>query len=126
MLAAQHRFSVTTLQQAPAHKCAQHAPAHGASARGPQRPRRWLGPGRRSRRSLLHREEINKLIGKVKKKGYALVPIDLHFLKGRMQLEIGLAKGQKDHDERGVLKEPEGQRDAAQATMKAVRGKGDE
>ena len=76
----------------------------------------------RSRRCLLHREEINKLIGKVKEKGYTLVPINFHFSKGRVKLEIGLAKGKKDHDKRSTIKDREGQRDAAQAMKKAVRG----
>jgi SsrA-binding protein len=75
----------------------------------------------RMRRCLLHREEINKLIGKVKEKGYTLIPINLHFSKGRVKLEIGLAKGKKDHDKRATLKEREGQRDAADAMKKATR-----
>jgi SsrA-binding protein len=73
------------------------------------------------RRCLLHREEINKLIGKVKEKGYTLIPINLHFSKGRVKLEIGLAKGKKDHDKRATIKEREGQRDAADAMKKAAR-----
>jgi len=80
----------------------------------------------RMRRCLLHREEINKLIGKVKERGYTLVPINLHFSKGRVKLDIGLAKGKKDHDKRDVLKEKEGQRDAQAAMKKAMRGKGGE
>ncbi len=75
----------------------------------------------RMRRCLLHREEINKLIGKVKEKGYTLIPINLHFSKGRVKLEIGLAKGKKDHDKRATIKEREGQRDAADAMKKAAR-----
>lgn len=80
----------------------------------------------RMRRCLLHREEINKLIGKVKEKGYTLIPINLHFSKGRVKLEIGLAKGKKDHDKRATIKEREGKQDAAQAMKKAVRTRGDE
>ena len=49
----------------------------------------------RTRRLLLHRREIMKLIGKVERAGYALVPLDLHFTRGRIKLEIGLAKGKK-------------------------------
>jgi SsrA-binding protein len=73
------------------------------------------------RRCLLHREEINKLIGKVKEKGYTLIPINLHFSKGRVKLEIGLAKGKKDHDKRAAIKDRENQRDAADAMKKAGR-----
>ncbi|MFZ1899531.1 MAG: SsrA-binding protein SmpB, partial [Azonexus sp.] len=49
----------------------------------------------RTRKLLLHDREIMKLIGKVERAGYALVPIDLHFTRGRIKLEIGLAKGKK-------------------------------
>ncbi|MCL2345238.1 MAG: SsrA-binding protein SmpB, partial [Desulfobulbus sp.] len=54
----------------------------------------------RTRKLLLHNREIMKLIGKVERAGYALVPLDLHFLRGRIKLEIGLAKGKKQHDKR--------------------------
>ncbi len=47
----------------------------------------------RSRKLLLHTEEISKLIGKVERAGYALVPLNLHYNRGRIKLEIGLAKG---------------------------------
>jgi SsrA-binding protein len=59
----------------------------------------------RSRPLLLHREEINKLIGKVEQKGYTLVPINLHYTKGRVKLEIGLAKGKQLHDKREAVKD---------------------
>ena len=59
----------------------------------------------RSRALLLHREEINKLIGKVEQKGYTLVPLNLHFVKGRIKLEVGLAKGKQLHDKREAVKE---------------------
>lgn len=80
----------------------------------------------RMRRCLLHREEINKLIGKVKERGYTLVPINLHFSKGRVKLEIGLAKGKKDHDKRATIKDRENQRDAAEAMKKAGRARGED
>lgn len=80
----------------------------------------------RMRRCLLHREEINKLIGKVKERGYTLVPINLHFSKGRVKLEIGLAKGKKDHDKRAAIKDRENQRDAADAMKKAGRGRSED
>ena len=54
----------------------------------------------RTRRLLLHRGEINRLVGQVERAGYTLVPLDLHFSKGRIKLEIGLAKGKKLHDKR--------------------------
>jgi SsrA-binding protein len=74
----------------------------------------------RSRRCLLHRAEINKLIGKVKERGYTLAPINLHWSKSNVKLEIGLAKGKKEHDKRASIKDREGQREA-QSAMKHSR-----
>ena len=54
----------------------------------------------RPRKLLMHKKEISRLIGKVERAGYTLVPLNLHFLKGRIKLEIGLAKGKKQHDKR--------------------------
>ncbi len=65
----------------------------------------------RSRKLLLHAEEINKLIGKTERAGFTLVPLDLHYSKGRIKLEIGLAKGKKQHDKRAAEKEREWQRE---------------
>ncbi len=61
----------------------------------------------RTRKLLLHAAEIDKLIGKVERAGYSLVPLDLHYVKGRVKLSIGLAKGKKQFDKR----EDEKQRD---------------
>ncbi|HMA32328.1 MAG TPA: SsrA-binding protein SmpB [Casimicrobiaceae bacterium] len=65
----------------------------------------------RTRRLLLHREEINRLIGKVERAGYTLIPIDLHYKNGRVKLTIGLAKGKKQHDKRATIKEREWNRE---------------
>ena len=65
----------------------------------------------RTRKLLLHAAEISKLIGKVERAGYTLVPLDLHYVKGRIKLEIGLAKGKKQHDKRAAEKEREWQRE---------------
>jgi SsrA-binding protein len=65
----------------------------------------------RSRKLLLHASELAKLIGKVEQRGHTLVPINLHFAKGRVKLEIGLAKGKKQHDKRAAEKEREWQRE---------------
>ena len=65
----------------------------------------------RTRKLLMHREEIHKLIGKVERAGYTLVPLDLHYLRGRIKLEIGLAKGKKQHDKRETEKDREWQRE---------------
>ena len=65
----------------------------------------------RSRKLLLNAEEIRKLVGKVEQKGYTLVPLDLHYTKGRVKIAIGLAKGKKQHDKRETEKERDWQRE---------------
>jgi SsrA-binding protein len=65
----------------------------------------------RTRKLLMHREEINRLIGKVERAGYTLTPLNLHFKNGRIKLEIGLAKGKKQHDKRATLREREWNRE---------------
>ena len=54
----------------------------------------------RTRKLLMHAAEIRKLIGKVERAGYALVPLNLHFSKGRIKLEVGLAKGKRQFEKR--------------------------
>jgi SsrA-binding protein len=61
----------------------------------------------RTRKLLLHRAEINKLIGKTERAGFTLVPLNLHFSKGRIKLDVGLAKGKKQHDKRAAEKDRE-------------------
>lgn len=73
----------------------------------------------RTRKLLLHAHEIRKLIGKVKEAGYTLMPLNLHFSKGRVKLEIGLAKGKKLHDKRAVQKD----RDWAREKSRLMRDK---
>ncbi len=65
----------------------------------------------RTRKLLLHSEEIEKLTGKVERAGYALIPINLHYAKGKIKLEIGLAKGKKQHDKREADKERDWKRE---------------
>lgn len=65
----------------------------------------------RTRKLLLHAEEISRLIGKVERAGFTLVPLDMHFVRGRIKLEIGLAKGKKQHDKREAEKEKDWQRE---------------
>jgi SsrA-binding protein len=59
----------------------------------------------RTRKLLLHRGEINRLIGQVERAGYTLVPLNLHYSRGRVKLDMGLAKGKKQHDKREAEKE---------------------
>jgi len=65
----------------------------------------------RSRKLLLNAAEIAKLIGKVEQRGYTLVPLDLHYTKGRIKLALGLAKGKLTHDKRASEREKEWQRE---------------
>jgi len=65
----------------------------------------------RTRKLLLHAAQIAKLIGKVERAGYTLVPLDLHYSRGRVKVEIGLARGKKQHDKREVEREREWQRE---------------
>lgn len=59
----------------------------------------------RTRKLLLQRAELNRLIGSVERKGYTIVPLDIHWTRGRAKLEIGLAKGKQAHDKRATVKE---------------------
>mgnify|MGYP001605191504 CR=1 FL=1 len=74
----------------------------------------------RTRKLLLHAEEISRLIGSVERAGYTLVPLDLHYKGGRIKLEIGLAKGKKQHDKREAKKAQEWQREK-QRLLKMTR-----
>ena len=65
----------------------------------------------RTRKLLMHREEIARLVGKVERAGYTLAPLDLHYKNGRIKLEIGLAKGKKQFDKRHAIREREWNRD---------------
>lgn len=68
----------------------------------------------RTRKLLLKAEEISKLIGKVERAGYTLVPINLHYTRGRIKCEVGLAKGKKQHDKRDTEKQRDWQREKQQ------------
>lgn len=65
----------------------------------------------RTRKLLMHGEEIQRLIGKVERAGYTLVPLDLHYTKGRIKLAVGLARGKKQYDKREAEKKKEWQRE---------------
>jgi len=73
----------------------------------------------RTRKLLLHRPEINRLIGKVERAGYTLTPLNLHFTRGRIKIEIGLARGKKQYDKRATIKEREWKREQ----QRALRGR---
>ncbi len=65
----------------------------------------------RSRKLLLHRSELNKLIGATERRGYTLIPLQLYWTRGRAKLEIGLARGKQAHDKRADIKKRESDRE---------------
>lgn len=68
----------------------------------------------RTKKLLLHRRELNKLIGKVEQKGYSLIALNLHYTRGKVKADIALAKGKKMYDKRQTEKERELNREKAQ------------
>ena len=75
----------------------------------------------RTRKLLLHKHEIDKILGKVQRAGYTVMPLNMHYKGGRIKLEIGLAKGKKQHDKRATEKDKDAKREAQQAMKKASR-----
>ncbi len=69
----------------------------------------------RTKKLLMHKAEIDRLIGKVEQKGYTLVPINLHWKTGKIKCEIALAKGKAEHDKRDTIKDREGKREVERA-----------
>ncbi|MBO9514326.1 MAG: SsrA-binding protein SmpB [Variovorax sp.] len=69
----------------------------------------------RTKKLLLHKEQIRRLIGKVEQKGYTLIPINLHWKAGKVKCEIALAKGKAEHDKRDTIKDREGKREVERA-----------
>ncbi|HXG31385.1 MAG TPA: SsrA-binding protein SmpB [Thermodesulfobacteriota bacterium] len=73
----------------------------------------------RERKLLLHRREINRLIGKTQVRGYTLIPVRIYFKNGRAKVEIALAKGKKDYDRREDIKRREAEREMDKAIKKS-------
>jgi SsrA-binding protein len=69
----------------------------------------------RTKKLLLHKEEIKRLIAKVEQKGYTLVPLNLHWKDNKVKCDIALAKGKAEHDKRDTIKDREGKREVARA-----------
>lgn len=76
----------------------------------------------RTRKLLLHRQQLDRLVGAVERKGYTLVPLRLYFNKGRAKLEVGLAVGKKQHDKRASKKEQDWQRERGRILKSSTRG----
>jgi len=77
----------------------------------------------RTRKLLLKAEEINKLIGKVEQRGFALVPINLHYKNGRIKLDFGLGRGKKLHDKRDAAQEKDWAREKERLMKHDTRSK---
>jgi SsrA-binding protein len=69
----------------------------------------------RTRKLLMHKDEIRRLIGKVEQRGFTLVVLNLHWKNGRVKAEIGLARGKAEHDKRDTIKDREGKREVERA-----------
>lgn len=75
----------------------------------------------RTRKLLLHKAQIQRLIGKVEQKGYTLVPLNLHWSHGRVKCDVGLARGKAEHDKRDTIKDREGKREVERALKQRQR-----
>ena len=72
----------------------------------------------RPRKLLLHRKEIDSLIGKVRQKGYTLIPLRVYFVRNRAKVEVGLARGKRQYDKREALAEADAKREMARAVRR--------
>tara|TARA_B100000686_G_C16268787_1_gene702972 strand:- start:154 stop:624 length:471 start_codon:yes stop_codon:yes gene_type:complete len=89
-----------------------HIPSHKESSYYDHNPMRF-------RKLLLKKKEINKLLGKVNKEGYTLIPTKLYFKKGRAKVQIAVAKGKKQHDKRHAIKKRDWNREKAKFFRKS-------
>jgi SsrA-binding protein len=78
---------------------------------------------RRTRKLLLHKSEILKLIGKTKESGLSLVPLAMYFKDGKVKLELGLARGKKAYDKRQALAKRDADREISRAAGRALKGR---
>lgn len=69
----------------------------------------------RTKKLLMHKDQIRRLIGKVEQRGFTLVPLNLHWKNGRVKCEVALARGKAEHDKRDTIKDREGKREVARA-----------
>ena len=77
---------------------------------------------RRTRKLLLHKDEILRLVGKTRESGLTIVPLSLYFKEGRAKVEIGLGKGRKAHDKRQAMAERDADREMRQAVGRSAKG----
>lgn len=76
----------------------------------------------RVKKLLMHKYEINKLLGKIKEKGFTLVPTQVYFKEGKVKVEVGLARGKKLYDKREDLAKKDQKREAEREAVHASRG----
>ena len=84
---------------------------------------RWNHDPRRDRKLLLHRSEIDELLGRVRAKGQTVVPLRLYLSRGRAKVELALARGKQLHDKRRAIAERDARRDVARELAEAQRGR---
>jgi SsrA-binding protein len=77
----------------------------------------------RTKKLLMHKEEIKRLVGKVEQKGFTLVPLNLHFKDGRVKVEVALAKGKAEHDKRDTEKQRDWEREKGRLMRHKVSSK---
>ena len=77
----------------------------------------------RTKKLLMHKEEIKRLVGKVEQKGFTLVPLNLHYKDGRVKVEIALAKGKAEHDKRDTEKKRDWEREKGRLMRHKVSAK---
>ncbi|MEX1165479.1 MAG: SsrA-binding protein SmpB [Hydrogenophaga sp.] len=75
----------------------------------------------RTKKLLLHKDQIRRLIGKIEQKGFTLVPLNLHWKNGKVKCEMALAKGKAEHDKRDTIKDREGKREVERAMKSRSR-----
>jgi len=75
----------------------------------------------RTRKLLMHKDEIRRLVGKVEQKGYTLVPLNLHWKAGKVKCEVALARGKAEHDKRDTIRDREGKREVERIMKKSHR-----
>ena len=78
----------------------------------------------RTRKLLMHKREIMKLIGRVERQGYTIIPLDLHFTRGRVKTTIALARGKRSYDKKQTIKDRDNSRDMQRQIADVVRSKG--
>lgn len=75
----------------------------------------------RTKKLLMHKDQIRRLVGKIEQKGFTLVPLNMHWKSGKVKCEIGLAKGKGEHDKRNTIKDREGKREVERAMKSKSR-----